>query len=104
MINTLRKRPGTIKTGFLLTMTVSPDDMNIDFILDERAREIAREYVRWTDLKRTHKLVEYVVNYNEDDVTISDMTSADGNYNFFRPIPQDAIDKNQTKVQQNPGY
>lgn len=104
MINSLRKRPGTIKTGFTTPMTVLASEMNIDFILDERAREMAGEYVRWTDLKRTHKLVEYVMKYNEDGVSVSDMTGSDGNYKFLRPIPQDAIDKNQTKVKQNPGY
>lgn len=104
MINTLRSRPGTIKSGFVSSMTVSSSDMDIDFILDERAREMAGEYVRWTDLKRTHKLIEYVTMYNEDGVTDSDMRGADSNYKFLRPIPQDAIDKNQTKVEQNPGY
>lgn len=104
MINTLRSRPGTIKSGFVSSMTVSSSDMDIDFILDERAREMAGEYVRWTDLKRTHKLIEYVTMYNEDGVTESDMRGADSNYKFLRPIPQDAIDKNQTKVEQNPGY
>ncbi|HBG58778.1 RagB/SusD family nutrient uptake outer membrane protein [Proteiniphilum sp. UBA1028] len=104
MINKLRSRPGTIKDGFLTEMAVSASDMDIDFILDERAREMAGEYVRWTDLKRTHKLVEYVTRYNEDGVSESDMKGADGNYKFLRPIPQDAIDKNQTKVAQNPGY
>lgn len=104
MINKLRSRPGTIKEGFLSSMTVSSSDMDIDFILDERAREMAGEYVRWTDLKRTHKLIEYVTKYNEDGVSDSDMKGADGNYKFLRPIPQDAIDKNQTKVEQNPGY
>jgi len=104
MINSLRKRPGTIKTGFETSMTVSPSDITIDFILDERARELAGEYVRWMDLKRTHKLIEYVTKYNEDGVTDTDMKGADGNYKFLRPIPQDAMDKNQTKVSQNPGF
>lgn len=104
LINTLRKRPGTIKSGFDASMTVSASDMNIDFILDERAREMAGEYVRWTDLKRTHKLVEYVTRYNEDGVTEAQMKGADGKYKILRPIPQDAIDKNQTKIEQNPGY
>jgi hypothetical protein len=104
MINKLRQRPGTIKDGFTTEMTVASNDMNIDFILDERAREMAGEYVRWTDLKRTHKLVEYVTRYNEDGVTDGDMKGGDGKYKILRPIPQDALDKNQTKVEQNPGY
>lgn len=104
MINKLRQRPGTIKTGFEREMSVVAGDVNIDFILDERAREMAGEYVRWTDLKRTHKLVEYVTRYNEDGVTESQMKGADGKYKILRPIPQDALDKNQNKVEQNPGY
>ncbi|WP_321289554.1 RagB/SusD family nutrient uptake outer membrane protein [uncultured Sunxiuqinia sp.] len=104
MINTLRSRPNTIKSGFESAMSVSADDMTIDFILDERAREMAGEYVRWTDLKRTHKLVEYVTTYNEDGITAADMTGDDGNYKFLRPIPQTAIDRNQAVVEQNPGY
>lgn len=103
-INLLRQRPGTIKSGYVSAMTVADSDINIDFILDERARELAGEYVRWFDLKRTHKLVEYVTRYNEDGVTENDMRGADGNYKILRPIPQDAIDKNQTAMQQNPGY
>lgn len=103
-INLLRQRPGTIKSGYESAMTVADSDINIDFILDERARELAGEYVRWFDLKRTHKLVEYVTRYNEDGVTDADMRGADGAYKILRPIPQDAIDKNQTAMQQNPGY
>jgi hypothetical protein len=104
MINKLRQRPGTIKAGFEAAMNVSANDINIDFILDERAREMAGEYVRYTDLKRTHKLVEYVTMYNEDGVTEAQMKGDDGKYKILRPIPQDALDKNQTKVAQNPGY
>ena len=65
---------------------------------------MAGEYVRYTDLKRTHKLVEYVTKYNEDGVTEAQMKGDDGKYKILRPIPQDALDKNQTKVAQNPGY
>ena len=104
MINKLRQRPGTIKKGYQTAMTVSDADMTIDFLLDERAREMAGEYVRWFDLKRTHKLVEYVTKYNEDGVTEAMMQGSGGKYKILRPIPQDAIDKNQNKVEQNPGY
>ena len=104
MINALRSRPNTVKSGYETAMTVSANDMTINFILDERAREMAGEYVRWTDLKRTHKLVEYVTTYNEDGITAADITGDDGNYKFLRPIPQTAIDRNQADVDQNPGY
>lgn len=104
LLNALRSRPGTVKTGFESAMNVVSDDMSVDFILDERAREMAGEYVRWTDLKRTHKLIEYVTNYNEDGISEVAMKGDDGNYKFLRPIPQTAIDRNQLDIEQNPGY
>lgn len=104
MINKLRQRPGTIREDYAAAMTVSANDVNIDFILDERARELAGEYVRWTDLKRTHKLVEYATQYNEDGILESAMKGPDGKYKILRPIPQAAIDLNQAKIEQNPGY
>lgn len=104
MINTLRQRPGTIKAGFEDAMTVTSSDMNIDFLLKERACELAGEYVRWTDLKRTHKLIEYFTAYNEDNVPANNLKGADGNYKILRPIPQAAIDLNKAEITQNPGY
>ena len=104
MINDLRKRPGTIKAGYSESMTVAANDINIDFILDERAREMAGEYVRWTDLKRTHKLVEYATRYNEDGISEAAMIGPDGKYKILRPIPQSAIDLNQADVKQNPAF
>lgn len=104
MINTLRQRPGTIKSGYEDAMTVTADKMTIDFILDERARELAGEYVRWTDLKRTHKLIEYVTKYQEDPIQVSNLKGSDGKYKILRPIPQSAIDKNKDVITQNPGY
>ena len=104
MINNLRQRPGTIKSGYETAMHVDATDITIVFILDERARELAGEYVRWTDLKRTHKLIEYVTEYNEDGVELSALTGPDGKYKILRPIPQAAIDLNQAHVEQNPGY
>lgn len=104
MINTLRKRPGTIKSGFESEMTVSDNDMTIDFILDERARELAGEYVRWTDLKRTHKLITNVLKYQEDPIMESNLKGSDGKYKILRPIPQSAIDLNKAEITQNPGF
>ena len=104
MINILRQRPGTVKKGYEQQMTVTATDMSIGFILDERARELAGEYVRWTDLKRTHKLVEYVLAHQEDPVLPSNLQGPDGKYKILRPIPQEVIDRNKADIQQNPGY
>lgn len=81
-------------------MKVSANDMNIDFILDERARELVGEQLRWFDLKRTGKLVEYVKRWNPDAKdNIKD-------YHILRPIPQTQLDaiSNKTDFLQNAGY
>ena len=52
-INAVRRRAAL--PGHADDMTIQPSDVNIDFILDERAREMAGEYNRWMDLKRTGK-------------------------------------------------
>jgi hypothetical protein len=73
---------------------------NIDFILDERARELAGEQLRWLDLKRTGKLVERVKAYNPDAAAyIKD-------FHTVRPIPQSQIDlvTNKDEFKQNTGY
>lgn len=81
-------------------MVVTADDLNLDFILEERARELAGEFNRWFDLKRTGKLVEYVQAYNPDGKNnIKD-------FHMVRPIPQTQLDAimNKDEFQQNPGY
>lgn len=104
MINKLRQRPGTVKAGYEDAMKVTAADMDIEFILDERARELAGEWVRWTDLKRTHKLMEQVQRYQEDPVSAANLKGPDGKWKILRPIPQAAIDLNKTEITQNPGY
>lgn len=104
MINKLRQRPGTVKAGYEDAMKVTAADMDIEFILDERARELAGEWVRWTDLKRTHKLMEHVQRYQEDPVSAANLKGPDGKWKILRPIPQAAIDLNKTEITQNPGY
>ncbi len=74
--------------------------IDIDMILDERARELMGEYVRWYDLKRTGKLIERATKYNP-------WTAASGSldaHHLLRPIPQQEIDLAANNLAQNPGY
>lgn len=78
----------------------------LDVILDERARELFGENEgRWVDLRRTKQLVRYNLEFNEF-VSLSDMTGADGQIKWLRPIPAAEISTNTgiNEEDQNPGY
>jgi len=78
---------------------ITPAQLNIDEILNERHRELAGEYHTWYDLQRTGKLVERVKLHNN--------AIAAGNiqdYHTLRPIPQSEIDRCTNTMTQNPGY
>jgi hypothetical protein len=78
--------------------------LNIDYILDERARELLGEYHRWFDLKRTGKLVERASKYHYL-IKADNFKGVGGVLKILRPIPQAALDLNQNKdFPQNPGY
>jgi starch-binding outer membrane protein, SusD/RagB family len=94
-LNAVRTRAGV--TGTLAA------EFNIDYILDERAREMLGEYNRWFDLKRTGTLTTRVPG-NNYKVKLADFGTAP-NQKLLRPIPQKAIDLNKNKdFPQNPGY
>jgi hypothetical protein len=106
-INTLRTRAAikgatpAITAANVAAMQVSASVLNIDFILDERARELSGEYMRWTDLVRTGKLLERVKKYNAVAALLIQP------YHVLRPIPQTEIDRadgTSTAFPQNPGY
>ncbi len=79
--------------------------VDIDDILDERARELFGEYHRWFDLKRTGKLVERAVAHHPGIADAAQMTGNNGEFFTLRPIPQRALDLNQNKsFAQNPAY
>ncbi|HZY79875.1 MAG TPA: RagB/SusD family nutrient uptake outer membrane protein [Cyclobacteriaceae bacterium] len=103
-INQIRRRAAAVgKTqaetdANRLAMEVTPAALNIDFILDERSRELLGEMKRWFDLTRTGKLLERVKAFNpEGGPNIKD-------YHILRPIPQNQIDRTSTEFLQNPGY
>jgi len=74
----------------------------LDFILDERSRELFAEDCRWWDLSRTKTLVDRVKLYNYDVGAAAGVQS----FNMLRPIPQSQIDlvTEGPKYPQNPGY
>jgi len=78
---------------------VAPADVNIDYILDERARELLGETHRRFELVRTGKLLERVRRFNTKSKDVI------RDHHVLWPIPQVAIDANSGAVlTQNPGY
>lgn len=97
-INAVRMRAAL--PGHKEEMKIKPSDVNIDFILDERAREFVGEYKRWMDLKRTGKLIERTLEHNNLAARVNKMDK----HILVRPIPQSVIDQSTGNVKQNSGY
>lgn len=109
LINAIRTRaayrpglsPGVLATR-VAAMQITAGQVTLDFILDERARELCGEGMRWTDLAlRGETTFIARVNLNAD---------ANGKVQAkhrLRPIPQsqlDAINDTDKQKYQNPGY
>jgi hypothetical protein len=78
---------------------VDASDVTIDFILDERARELFSEEDRRYVLLRTHTWLSRTQLYNKVAGTVVSARDT------LLPIPQPVIDANRTSpMQQNPGY
>ncbi len=78
---------------------VDPSDVDIDYILDERARELVLEEPRRLTLARLGLLYERVQKYN----SVAGPTIQE--FNNLLPIPQTEIDTNTgAELTQNPGY
>jgi len=95
-INIIRTRAA--KPGRAAEMLITPADLSIDFILDERARELTGETTRWFDLTRTHKLVERVQKYNPGGAPNVKACHE------LRPIPTNEILLSTGTMKQNPCY
>jgi hypothetical protein len=80
---------------------ITESDVDIEFILKERSRELATEEDRRYALNRNNLFLEWTSKYNpilESGVTVYE-------YNNLFPIPQSIIDSNTGSVlEQNPGY
>lgn len=82
---------------------VTPDQMTLNFVLDERARELVGEENRRMTLMRTGTLVERALRLNGNDAVhpTSGLTAK----NMLLPIPLTEIQLNKdAKLDQNPGY
>ncbi len=78
---------------------VTAADISIDYILDERARELTVEEARRRTLVRLGLLYKRAIIYNWDAKATMEP------FNELWPIPQKAIDANRdVKLPQNPGY
>ena len=98
-INKVRRRAAW--AGKETAMEIIDAQLSMDFIIEERARELVGEQARWLDLKRWGKLVERVKLYNpQAAANIKDIHNV-------RPIPQPQIDRTDgggTAFPQNAGY
>jgi hypothetical protein len=97
-INKIRTRAAI--PGQEAAMQITQSDVTLDFILDERARELAGEQLRWFDLKRTNKLIDRINKMNPDAAAYVKP------FHMVRPIPQIQIDAvtNKSEFTQNPEY
>ena len=103
IINSEIRNARVVKPGHDLSEAqVTASDMTVEWILEERARELCGEWLRWFDLKRTGNLVNYIRQHNP---------AWDGNdvvdeHNNLWPIPTTFLDKlqNAEEFGQNPGY
>ncbi|UCH13594.1 MAG: RagB/SusD family nutrient uptake outer membrane protein [Bacteroidales bacterium] len=104
-INVLRTRAAK-KTPIDYTqdMQVTAGDISVEFILDERGRELCGEHIRWFDIKRVFSndpagFVSYIKTRNPDIVELKE-------HHILRPVPQTEIDAllNGEEFGQNPGY
>ncbi|TCD05899.1 RagB/SusD family nutrient uptake outer membrane protein [Pedobacter frigidisoli] len=99
LINAVRERAAANQAN-KTAMDIQASDVSLDFILEERSRELCGENMRWFDLVRTGKLIDRVKLYN---------TEAGANIlpkHVLRPIPQSQIDAVSTGAPypQNPGW
>jgi len=99
-VNAVRQRAA--HPGQETQMMITAGDLDIDFMLDERGRELYGEQKRWLDLKRTGRLVDRVQMYNRG------FTSSAGNniqeHHMLRPIPANQRNRTTSDYPQNPGY
>jgi hypothetical protein len=108
MLNVIRRRAAYRSTytpaqlaAAQTAMEITPAQVTLDFILDERTREFYGELLRWWDLVRTKSLIRRVTQWN------TEATPYIKDYHALRPIPVSSQIDLVTEgpvFPQNPGY
>ena len=85
------------------------DDIDLQAILDEQARELGFEGQRWYMLKRTGKLYEFLLDHMNNDNMNESYPEGDPKdilreYMQHWPIPEQQIDLLGPNYPQNDGY
>jgi hypothetical protein len=101
-INMVRRRAAF--AGKEKAMEITAADATMEFLMEERGRELIGEQTRWLDLKRWGNLVDRIKKYNpEAAANVKEVHN-------LRPIPQTQIDRSEKGADggsvfpQNPGY
>lgn len=87
-INEVRERARNKETSSVGALDVTASDITLDFILEERTRELLGEHCRWADLARTGTLLKRVRLYDDGQAKTN---IADKHQ--LRPIPQSQINR-----------
>jgi hypothetical protein len=96
-INEIRRR-AAYPSGNAAAMEITAVDATLDFLLDERTRELLGENTRWWDLVRTGTLIERVKKHNTEAApNIQDR-------HVLRPIPQLQLDNTRGEKYNNSVY
>ena len=93
---------GEVTNRYNVIKLTDPGQVTLDFILDERTRELCGESTRWPDLAARGKLIDRVKLYNTDAAA-----KITANKHELRPIPKEQLDRTNDPDKgkyQNPGY
>ncbi|MDN3585065.1 RagB/SusD family nutrient uptake outer membrane protein [Pedobacter aquatilis] len=105
-LNVLRTRAAVKtpvnQTAAMQTTAAAVQGGGIDFILDERARELCGEQIRWFDLKRTLTGEQFVARIKSANPDITAVQA----FHRLRPVPLTELNAllNGAEFGQNPGY